>query len=88
MQANPNIQKTVPVKKNGYILELQVPSPDERTSNNSNNQLTDFNQVQAQIVDINSAFNQNQNNYQIPIQDNSALSDNNKAFSFRNFFNR
>jgi hypothetical protein len=35
MTNNPKIQKTVPVRKNGYILELLVPSPETYSLTNN-----------------------------------------------------
>lgn len=104
MHSKPNIQKTVPVKKNGYILELQIPFPDNQINSNSSNQsfstgqiynqspqalsnqLQTFNQPQNQAPETNLSFNQN--NSQISVHLPQASSENNKAFSFRNFFNR
>lgn len=88
----PNIQKVVPVKKNGYVLELQLPTPEQFSSQSAQaNQQQAFSSAQIYNQSPQAVSNQLQNfnsaPANLPEQELQTQSDN-KAFSFRNFFNR
>ncbi len=74
-----NIQKVVPVRKNGYILELLVPPPGQHVSVVQTQAQTPV-MVQAPPVQV-----AQQPQEELPLE---APAENNKSFSLRNLFMR